>query len=68
MNGLESDRLGLSHCFSGCLYQVVDFFLTLIHYVFHLTASVPNRFIGCIDAIQALVRDPLASLCSETWS
>jgi hypothetical protein len=33
-----------------------------------MPASVPNRFIGRIYTIQALVRNPLSSLCSGFWS
>jgi hypothetical protein len=61
-------RLGFANCFSSCLYPLADFFLAMIHHHLHLTASVPNRFIGCIYAIQALVRNPLASLRSGFWS
>jgi hypothetical protein len=66
LEGIES--LGLANCFSACLYCLADFFLALIHHVLYLPTSVPNLLIGCIYAIQALVRNPLSSLCSGFWS
>jgi len=59
---------GLANRLSRCLYHLANFFLTLIHHVLHLTPSVPNRFIGLVYAIQALIRNPLSSLCPRSWS
>ncbi len=61
-------RLGSANCFSGCIDCLADFFLALIHRVFHLTASVPNGPIGGIYAIQAFIRNPFSSFCPGLWS
>ena len=65
---LACSHPGLANCRSTGDHRFADFLLALIHNFLHVQTSLPNLFIGHIYAGQALIRNPLSSLRSGSWS